>query len=204
MGLQLNEIDRFNLLKQLVNKPDVFQQYDPTVKVPREALEDLIDVAIQAPSSWEKQHWKFLIFEDPKVKEEHLYPIAGSQPYIRDASAVVAVLGDRQAYEHMKQVENSSNVYSLERIQGEQLPVPFVEQDNTKDLSTPPLAAIQFMMGAAARGYDTYPTLHFDSLQLAKTFNIPNQFVPVMLIAVGKRKESSGSTFSSGVINEWL
>jgi len=187
MGLQLNEIDRFNLRKQLVNKPKVFRQYDPTVKVPREELEDLIDAAIQAPSSWDEQHWKFLIFDDQEIKEKYLSRIAGSQAYIRDSSAVVAVLGDRKLYQGL----NSTELYSLNEAKAEPLSVCSIEQEYSEGLKKPPLSAIQFMMGATARGYDTLPILQFDSDQLAEAFNIPDQFVPVLLIAIGRRKESS-------------
>ncbi len=192
MGLQLNEIDRFNLMKQLIDKPDVFQTYDPTVKVPREELEDLIDAAIQAPASWDEQHWKFLIFDDASVKEQYLYPISGSQSYIRDASAVVAVLGDRRVYGHMKETESGQNVS------------PIFQPQNVSEIDSPPLAAIQFMIGATTKGYDTYPTLQFDAEELANTFNIPDQFIPVMLVAIGKRKETSGSTYANGRISTIL
>lgn len=193
MGLQLNEIDRFNLLKQLVKKPDIFQSYDPTVKIPREEVEDLIDVAIQAPSSWEQQHWKFLIFDDQHIKEDYLYPLTGYQTFVRDASAIVVLLGDHKVYDPNTYLEQGMKTYNTKEEQPEMVAINKLnqERDSVANLAFQSLTAIQFMLSATAKGYDTYPTLHFDGKQLAETFNIPEQFIPVLVIAIGKRKESN-------------
>lgn len=48
------------------------------------------------------------------------------------------------------------------------------------------LVSMQFMLVAKSRGYDTVPMGGCDGELLVKEFNIPERYIPVMLIAVGK------------------
>jgi nitroreductase len=47
-------------------------------------------------------------------------------------------------------------------------------------------AAMQLMLAAKAKGYDTCPMGGFDRAALVKELNIPERFVPVMLLSLGK------------------
>ena len=49
------------------------------------------------------QHWKFLVFQGEDV-QKRLHPIAYNQQQILDASAVVAILGDLEAYKNVEPV----------------------------------------------------------------------------------------------------
>ena len=48
------------------------------------------------------------------------------------------------------------------------------------------LASMQLMLAAKARGYDTVPMSGYDVEQFRKAFDIPDRYVNVMLIALGK------------------
>ena len=48
------------------------------------------------------------------------------------------------------------------------------------------LAAMQLMLTAKAKGYDTCAIGGFNASQLSETFKIENRYIPVMLITIGK------------------
>jgi nitroreductase len=49
-------------------------------------------LAATAPSSWNLQHWKFIVVQDQQIKE-HLLPIAYGQQQVIEASAVIISSG---------------------------------------------------------------------------------------------------------------
>lgn len=48
------------------------------------------------------------------------------------------------------------------------------------------LVSMQLMLAAKARGYDTVPMGGFDPDRFKEAFRIPETYIPVMLIAIGK------------------
>lgn len=49
---------------------------------------------------------------------------------------------------------------------------------------------MQFMLIAKDKGWDTCPMIGFDPAKVQEVLNIPEQFVPVMMITLGKEDES--------------
>lgn len=48
------------------------------------------------------------------------------------------------------------------------------------------LAAMQLMLAAKGKGWDTCPMVGFDKEKFIKEFNVDDRYTPVMLIAIGK------------------
>ena len=67
--------------------------YDPTVKISREEMTEILELAALAPSSSNLQPWRFLVIDQPELKQK-LLPIAYNQQQVVEASAIIAVLGD--------------------------------------------------------------------------------------------------------------
>jgi nitroreductase len=170
------------------------RQYDPQFVIPREDLEDILTLAALAPSSHNLQHWRFLVIDDPKGKEK-LLPIAFNQKQIVEASAVIAVLGDTEGYRKFGQIygsavqagymteERANSIISQSYDLYANLPEDEAKRVVTIDAS---LAAMQLMLAAKAKGYDTVPMGGYDRQRFAEAFGIPQHYVPVMLVAIGK------------------
>ncbi len=77
--------------------------FNPEKEISSTELHEILKGAAQAPSAWNLQHWKFLVFQGEDV-QKRLHPIAYNQQQILDASAVVAILGDLEAYKNVEQV----------------------------------------------------------------------------------------------------
>jgi nitroreductase len=160
-------------------------------KMPKEHLEQLLYATTLAPSSWNLQHWKFLVIEKQTFKEK-LLPIANGQKQITDSSVVIAVLGDLQANLNFEPVFGPlvtagylpQQLKDTLRSQVEGVyENPQIARDEAIRNSS--LAAMQLMLAAKALGYDTCPMGGFDPVKFVQVFNVPQRYVPVMLISVG-------------------
>ncbi|MDZ5713126.1 nitroreductase family protein [Jeotgalibacillus haloalkalitolerans] len=168
------------------------KQYDPEVEISREELNELLEAMGQAPSAWNLQHWKFLAFHNPE-SQERLLPIAYNQQQITDASAVIAVLGDLRANENVDAVfdpavEKGAMSEEIKQALNGQIQGAYENEQFARDaaFSNASLAAMQFMIAAKAKGWDTCPIGGFSDAQLIEEFEISDRYVPVMLITVGK------------------
>lgn len=170
------------------------RQYDPEFKIDRKEIQELLETATLAPSSSNLQSWRFLVIDEQEEKER-LLPIANNQQQIVDASAVIAVLGDKKAY------EKADQIYSQIAEKGnmpEDIKNMYVNSifDNYGNFPEERLAkiahidggivAMQLMLAAKAKGYDTVPMGGYDEAQFLEAFNVPEQYTSVMLISLGK------------------
>ncbi|MFC0472812.1 nitroreductase family protein [Halalkalibacter kiskunsagensis] len=177
------------------------KQYQSDVKISKEELEELIRAATTAPSAWNLQHWRFLVIEDEKKKEE-LLPIAYNQKQIVEASHVIAVLGDLEANKEADRVYQEA---VDTKVMSKEVKETLVGQINgayqregsfARDAAflNASLAAMQFMLAAKAAGYDTCPIGGFNQKAFVENFRVPERFAPIMLITVGKAAKEAYPT----------
>ncbi|MBK5443456.1 MULTISPECIES: nitroreductase family protein [unclassified Peribacillus] len=170
------------------------RQYDAEYVMTEEEIHEILDIAIQAPSSSNLQPWRFLVIQDKQIQQE-LLPIAHNQQQIVDASAVIAVLADIEGY------KNAERIYGElvnKGIMKNEIKEPYVASimhnygnfSAEKALSVAMidggLVSMQIMLAAKAKGYDTVPMGGFDENKFVDAFNVPENFKPVMLISIGK------------------
>ncbi|MDV2683744.1 nitroreductase family protein [Alkalihalophilus lindianensis] len=180
-------------LFQTIEERHSVRKYEAGYEMPAEDLTAILEAAAMAPSSWNLQHWRFLVIEDQKKKEE-LLPIAYNQKQIVDSSVTIAVLGDLEANKEADAVYGAAveNGFMTEQIkdtlvgqinQAYEGDTPFPRDEAVLNAS---LAAMQLMLAAKAKGYDTCPMGGFNRDAFVKSFNVPDRFTPVMLLTVGK------------------
>jgi nitroreductase len=181
-------------LSTVIRERRSVRKYDPNFKISREELLDILKEAALAPSSSNLQPWKFLVIQDEAVKKE-LRAIANNQEQVETASAVIAVLGDREMYRNSEQVYRSSFEagYMDEATMGIMIEnssklYPSVPVDMRENIASfdAGLVSMQLMLIAKARGYDTVPMGGFNRQQFIEKFNIEDRYMPSLLIALGK------------------
>jgi nitroreductase len=178
------------------------RHYNPDHTISRQELEEILSQAILAPSSSNLQPWRFLVIDDPALKEK-LLPIAWNQQQVVQASAVIAVLGDVEAY------KNAENIYQRAVAAGymseevKQTLVNNISQtygnaglDMLKKIAyiDGGLVSMQLMLVAKAKGYDTVPMGGYDAEKFKAAFEVPENYVPIMLIALGKAAQPGHPT----------
>ncbi|TYP76454.1 nitroreductase family protein [Paenibacillus methanolicus] len=174
--------------------------YDPSVAITEEELKELLREATLAPSSSNLQPWRFVVVTDPAVKAE-LLPIANNQKQVVDAAATIILLGDTEAYKRADEIYDLSVEAGMPKEARDAYVPRMKEYYRTMSPETARsvalidggLVAMQLMLAAKARGYDTVPMGGFSHEKLIERFQIPAHLIPVMLISIGKAAAGSGN-----------
>ncbi|WP_243290751.1 nitroreductase family protein [Bacillus sp. FJAT-47783] len=179
-------------LIQLMEERTSIRQYDPSVKMTEDEVKELLDITTKAPSAWNLQHWHFVVFHHDEAKKR-LHPIAYNQSQILDSSVVIGILGDLEANKNIETVygplvEQGFIKEEIKETIAGQIQGAYQNKQYARDaaFSNASLAAMQLMLAAKAKGYDTCAIGGFNSELFVKEFNISERYVPVMLISVGK------------------
>lgn len=168
--------------------------YDPNFKMPKEEIEELLTMATSAPSSSNLQAWNFIVIQDQEVKKE-LRAIANNQAQVEDSSAVIAVLGNIDAYKNVEKIytQNVEEGHIDEAIKERSIAntykvYPNAPVETRMNIASydAGLVSMQLMLLAKERGYDTIPMGGFDKVKFAEHFNLPEHLFPIVLIAIGK------------------
>lgn len=197
----LNQVDLNDFYTVLKERHSV-RVYDPSVKIPREELKEIVELSLSAPSSSNLQPWRFLIIDEPELKQK-LLPIANNQQQVVDSAAVIAVLGDLRSYERAEEIYaeavqlgamteevKTSFVERLHKGYGGMGPER-LHQINLLDAG---LVSMQLMLIAKAKGYDTVPMGGYNAEKFAEAFEVPETLKPILLIAIGKSAKSAHAT----------
>jgi len=170
------------------------RKYDPTFKMTRAELEEILTEATSAPSSSNLQSWRFIVIQDEATKKE-LRAIANGQEQVETASAVIAVMGDSDM---VKNVEKIATQNVTEGHMGEEQKntminnamnlYPHAPVEIRQDIASydAGLISMQIMLIAKEKGLDTVPMAGFDKAKFAERFELPKNHHPVALIAIGK------------------
>ena len=191
--LQNKKTNDFN---EIVNGRRSIKHYNPTVKISREEMTEILEQATKAPSSINMQPWRFVVIDSPEGKEK-LAPLASfNLDKVMSSSAVIAVFGDRKNYEYAEEIYGKAveHGYMPEDVKDFQLNYfkPMYEgmsADQMKDIVMldSGLVSMQLMLVARAFGYDTNPVGGYDKEKIAETFGLEKErYVPVMLLTIGK------------------
>lgn len=185
----------FREFAKLVSGRRAVKRFDVGFRIAESDLYDVLETATKAPSSWNLQHWRFLLITSDESKNR-LYAVANRQRQVLEASAVVAVLGDLEPY------RSADAVFEMSVRAGAMTPeakAELVEQvrDAYRDeryardeaIRNASLAAMTLMLAARAKGFDTCPMGGFSRSRFIETFRVPPRYLPVLLVAVGKAAE---------------
>lgn len=191
---------QFDGLAEIMRSRHSVKKYQPEVTIPQEELEEMLALASTAPSSWNLQHWRYLVITSQEMKERIL-PIAYNQQQVIDSSATVVILGDLEADKAAHDVYGESlaegfisqKVHDtlINQIEGV-YQNPQVARDEA--ILNASLAAMQLMLAAKAKGYDTCPMGGFNDEALIEELAIPSRYIPVMLVVIGKAATPARAT----------
>ncbi|WP_409302083.1 nitroreductase family protein [Peribacillus sp. SCS-155] len=181
-------------LQEVIQERKSVRVYDDTVTIPREELEDMLREAMLAPSSSNLQPWRFIVIDDKETQKE-LREIANNQAQVETSSAVIAVLGDTEAYKNVEKIYSQSfeaglvDEANMKRlVEGTNQLYPKLPDSVRQNIANfdAGLVSMQLMLIAKARGYDTVPMGGFDKAKFSQKFNLANNEFPIVLIAIGK------------------
>jgi nitroreductase len=167
------------------------KKYDPTHVMPPEQLEQLIDLAMLSPTSFNIQNWRFVVVTD-KTQRQAMQAAAWGQAQVTEASAVILVCAD------LKAADKDPARYWVNAPQPVQdTIVPMIGQfyhnnptlQRDEALRSVGMASQTIMLAAKAMGLDTCPMIGFDPLKVAELIRLPEDHIIGMMITVGKALE---------------
>ncbi|MFC3750113.1 nitroreductase family protein [Paenibacillus sp. GCM10012306] len=172
------------------------RKYDPTVKISKEKMTQILTEATLAPSSINLQPWRFLVIESEEAKAT-LAPLAKfNQTQVETSAAVIAVFGDLDNFDYAEEIFSAAveRGFMPAEVKERQMSVlaprfATLPREVKKDivLIDAGLVSMQLMLVAHAHGYDTNPIGGYEKEQIAEAFGLDKErYVPVMLISIGK------------------
>ncbi|UVI29304.1 nitroreductase family protein [Paenibacillus spongiae] len=200
MTVQVQDVQDF--MKVVEGRRSV-RSYEPA-DISKEVLKEILETATLAPSSSNMQPWRFLVAHDKESKSKLESAVLDfNKQRVAEASVGIVVLGDLKGY------EKAEDIYSQAVKAGymtEEFKAQFVQnslnlygslpQDKLKEIALVDggLVSMQLMLAARAKGYDTLPMGGYDPVKLKELFGISDQYVPVMVIALGKAAQEGRPT----------
>ncbi len=164
--------------------------YDPAKEVSEEELQKLIKLSTMAPSSFNLNHWRFIVVREREGKEK-LFAASLKQKHILDASVVLIVLGKIDAHKDVALfIEDwiTKGYYPDDkhlRIVSEQFygTNPTVQRDEA--IRSTSIMVGMMMLVAVEMGLSTAAIIGFRPQEVIRDFAIPENYMPVMLLTVG-------------------
>ncbi len=164
------------------------KHFDPDHRLSAGEERQLLEAAIQAPSSFNIQHWRFVVLRDPELRQR-VRALAFDQAQVTDASLLVLITADVQAWR--KQPERYwRNAPPAVREMLVSCIGPFHEgrdwlQRDEAQRSIG-MAAQTLMLAAKGLGYDSCPMIGYDLDAVAQLVGLPEGHVLGPMIAIGR------------------
>ncbi|MFJ5623963.1 nitroreductase family protein [Peribacillus loiseleuriae] len=184
---------------QLVKERRSASNFLPDHMITKEEFNEIFELVKLGPSAFNLQHTNYLTVIDPVIKEK-LKKAANGQYKVSSASAVVLVLGDKNAFWQAPDIYEGLKMLGVVNKQEYDFmvhdTVSFYESrgsDFQRDeaIRNASLSAMMFMMAAKEKGWDTCPMIGFDSEAVKQILNVEQQYEVVMMITIGKEKVES-------------
>lgn len=204
-----------NDFTQVVAGRRSIRKYDPSVKISKEEMTQILEESTLAPSSVNMQPWRFLVIESPESKAK-LAPLARfNQTQVETSAAVIAIFGDMNNFDYAEEIYGAAVERGLMPLEVKEkqlasfskyfsvLPPEVIRETVLIDGG---LVSMQLMLVARAHGYDTNPIGGFERDQIAEAFGLDkDRYVPVMLLSVGKAADEGYASVRLPVdrVAEW-
>lgn len=171
-----------------IYKRRAVKQYDTEHRLPEEELEKLLSAAIQAPTSFNIQHWRFVVITDPDLRAQ-IRAAGNDQAQMTDASVLVLMTADVKAWAKSPErywVNAPQEVADL--LVGWM--GPFHEGDDQlqrdEAMRSIGMAMQTLMLAATDMGYQSCPMIGFDRDAVAQLVGLPEDHVIGPMVAIGK------------------
>lgn len=159
-------------------------------KITEDDEKKLLEATIQAPTSFNIQHWRFVILRDTKLREKIRKELGFEQAQMTDASLLILFTGDMKAWrkdvkrywESASEEVSNMMVGMTDNFYKDR---EWLQRDEAQ--RSIGMAMQTLMLAAKAMGYDSCPMIGFDIEKLAELINLPEDHVMGPMVAIGKK-----------------
>jgi nitroreductase len=164
------------------------KHYDPDHRLTEEETGKLFAVAMQAPTAFNIQNWRFVAVTDPETRKQ-IRAAAWDQAQVTDSSLLIVMCADRDAWKkdparYWRDAPEAVRDFLVPAIGGYYEGREQVQQDEC--MRSCGLAGMAIMLAAKEMGYDSCPMDGFDFDAVGEIIGLPEDHVISFMIAVGK------------------
>ena len=164
------------------------KHYDPDHEFTDNEVNKLMEAAIQSPTSFNIQNWRFVLVRDKDLRKK-IRTAAWDQAQVTDASLLIVLTADVKSWakspERYWKKAPKEVAETMVNMTG-----PFYEGkeqlQRDEAMRSCGLAGQTVMLAAKAMGYDSCPMIGFDPVQVAGLINLPEDHVIGFMISVGR------------------
>ena len=161
--------------------------YQPGLEISDRELRQIFDAVILSPSSFNIQHWKFVVVRDQERKTA-LRGLSFGQAQVEQSAAVILVCGSLDAYTDAARIYGAADLTAREKylpmIEGSYAGQAALQREEA--VRSGSLAAMSLMYAAKAAGWDSGPMIGFDAKKVGAMLHLDDNTVPIMMIVIGK------------------
>ena len=165
------------------------KHFDPDHEMTHEEESKLLEATIQAPTSFNIQHWRLVILRDPELRAKIRTEFGNDQAQMTDASLLVLFTGDMKAWqkEPSRYWRNAPEAVA-DLLVGWMGPFhegrEWLQRDEAQ--RSIGMAMQTLMLAAQEMGYQSCPMIGFDIEKVAELIRLPEDHVMGPMVAVGK------------------
>jgi len=165
------------------------KHFDPNHRMQEAEITRLIEAAMQAPTSFNIQHWRFVLVTDPELRKQ-IRAAGNDQAQMTDASLLIVMCADVDAWKKEPQRYWKNAPPEVAEVLVNWI-APFhegraqLQQDEAQ--RSIGMAMQTIMLAARGMGYDSCPMIGFDHEAVAKLIRLPADHCIDPMVAVGKK-----------------
>ncbi|MEC4805511.1 MAG: nitroreductase family protein [Jaaginema sp. PMC 1079.18] len=164
--------------------------FDPDYKISPEDEKKLLEATIQSPTSFNIQHWRFVMLRDPELRAKIRSEFGNDQAQMTDASLLVLFVADVKAWgkspeRYWRNAPPEVAKVLVGMIGGFYEGREWLQRDEAQ--RSIGIAMQSLMLAAKAMGYDSCPMIGFDLEKVSELINLPEDYVIGPMVAIGKK-----------------
>jgi nitroreductase len=164
------------------------KHFDPDHEMTDEEKTKLLEAAIQAPTSFNIQHWRFVVVDDPELRRQ-IREVGNDQAQITDASMLIIMTADVAAWQ--KEPERywaNAPKEVADLLVNWMGPFHDGREQLQRDeaMRSIGMAMQTLMLAAKSMGYESCPMIGYDFDKVAEMINLPDDHCIGPLVVVGK------------------
>lgn len=170
------------------------KHFDPAHELSQDEETKLLEATIQAPTSFNIQHWRFVVIRDPELRRKIRAEHGNDQAQMTDASLLILMTADVKAWqkEPERYWQNAPKEVA-DLLVGWMGPFHEGREALQRDEAQRSIGmAMQtLMLTARDMGYDSCPMIGFDHDAVSELINLPEDHVMGPMVAIGKKVKDS-------------
>lgn len=164
------------------------KHFDPAHQFTKEETQQLIELAMQAPSSFNIQHWRLVNVTDKALRTQ-LRAAAHDQAQVTDASLLFVIAVDIKAWS-----KDPARYWVNAPKEAQDILVPWINPFYSGDeqlqrdeaMRSAGILLQTMMLSAKAMGYDSCPMVGFDFKKVAELIHLPKDYALAAMLVIGK------------------